>query len=74
MGDTSNWTKGKGYPQLLISAGKGMLTDLGTKYIKAADPPKKQIIIGAARHGFDDSDEVMQQLFSATAKWLKSAL
>lgn len=74
MGDTTHWASGKGYPLSVISAGEGKLTDLGARYIEAAEPPKQQITIPGAHHSFNDSDEVVQQLFSATATWLKGII
>jgi pimeloyl-ACP methyl ester carboxylesterase len=74
VGDTTNWAAGKGYPLLVLSAGKGAMTHLGKQYIDAADEPKKQVVIAQAHHQLDDSDEVMLELFGQTADWFKEII
>ncbi len=71
MGDTSEWSARKGYPLKLIAAGKGAVSDLGQKYIDAANPPKEYKEITNAAHSFDDSDEIMLQLFDETVSWFE---
>lgn len=69
LGDTSGLAT-KDYPLKIISAGKGALTDLGERYYKSANDPKSQAVIKGAGHGFEESDEVMFELFEETANWL----
>jgi pimeloyl-ACP methyl ester carboxylesterase len=69
LGDTSGWAA-KNYPLKIISAGKGVLTDLGERYFKAAGEPKSHIVIKGAGHGFEESDDVMFGLFEETRNWL----
>ncbi|HEX7633209.1 MAG TPA: alpha/beta fold hydrolase [Candidatus Saccharimonadales bacterium] len=71
LGDTTDWAAGKGYPLKIISAAKGVLSELGKRYVAVADEPKSLITIEDAHHNFEDSDEVMLQLFKETADWLK---
>jgi pimeloyl-ACP methyl ester carboxylesterase len=69
LGDTSKLAA-KDYPLKIISAGKGALTDLGERYFKAANEPKSHVIVKDAGHGFEESDNVMLELFEETASWL----
>lgn len=69
LGDTTAWAA-KEYPLLVVSAGAGKLTDLGTRYVRAARGVKKQVVIEDAHHNFEDSDQVMQRLFAETAAWI----
>lgn len=69
MGDTSQWAAHKGYPLKVISAGKGAMTDLGKRYVDAAEDPKAHVVIEDAHHQFEDSDEVVLRLFEETAEW-----
>jgi esterase/lipase len=71
MGDTTHLAAHKGYPLKIISAEKGVMTNFHERYIEAADEPKSHIVIKNAHHQFEDSDEVMLQLFKETADWLK---
>lgn len=73
-GDTSNLASHKGYPIKLIAAGKGSMSDLGQKYIDAADQPKQFVAIPEAHHQFEDSDEVVLKLFDETYKWFKEII
>ncbi len=72
MGDTSSWAAHKNYPLKVISAGKGAMVELGKRYIDAADEPKEQSVISEAHHQFEDSDEIMLDLFKQTADWFES--
>ncbi len=74
MGDTTNLAAHKGYPLKLIAAGKGKMSHLGKRYIKAADEPKKFLEIADAHHQLEDSDEVMQKLFKETVQWFERIL
>lgn len=74
MGDNSSDAARKGYPLKIISAGKGQMVDLHKKYITNADEPKRQVVIKRAGHTFDDSDMVMKELFSETAKWFEEII
>lgn len=74
MGDNSAWAANKGYPLKIISAGKGTMSEYHKKYLAAADEPKKQVVIEEAHHQFEDSDEVMLQLFKETSDWFKETL
>jgi len=69
LGDTSSLAA-KNYPLKIISAGKGALSDLGERYIEAVRMPKSHKIIADAHHSFEDSDEVMLELFAETHAWL----
>lgn len=71
LGNTSAWITGKGYPIKIITAGKGILSELGRKYFDAADTPKALVDIEAATHNFDDSDESIFRLFAETEQWFK---
>jgi len=71
MGDTTGWAAHKGYPLMVISAGKGAMVHLGRKYVAAADEPKRHLIIEKAHHQLEDSDKVMLELFEETADWLQ---
>ena len=73
-GDTTELAAHKGYPLEIISAGAGGLSHLGKRYIEAADEPKKHVVIEGAHHQFEDSDEVILQLFKETADWFKEIL
>lgn len=74
LGDNSDWAAHKGYPLEIISAGQGFMVDLHKQYLEVADDPKEQKIIKTAHHVFDDSDEVVLELFKATADWFKRIL
>lgn len=69
LGDTSTLADKK-YPLKIISAGKGILRDLGERYYQAANQPKSHVVIEEAHHRFEDSDEVMLELYKETADWL----
>ncbi len=69
LGDTSGLAA-KPYPIEVISAGKGALVDLGERYAAAANEPKRHIIIKNAGHSFEESDDVMLELFEETLSWL----
>ncbi len=68
-GDTTDWAQFKGYPLKIIGAAEGMLGEYGQRYIDAADEPKEYMQIKGAGHLFDESDEIMLELFEQTAKW-----
>jgi hypothetical protein len=72
MGDTSDWAANKDYPLMIISAGKGSMAHLGKRYIDVAAEPKKHIVIENASHHFEDSDDVILQLFEESTNWLNS--
>ena len=74
MGDTTNLAAHKGYPLKIISAGKGLMVELGKRYIDVADEPKEHSVIAEAHHVFEDSDEVMFDLLKQTADWFKECL
>jgi len=74
LADTTEWAAHKGYPLEVISAGKGVMVHLGEQYVDVADEPKKHVVIADARHSFEDSDEVLLQLFKETADWFKENL
>lgn len=69
LGDTSAWAA-KPYPLQIVSAGKGALTDLADKYMAVANEPKRHVLVPDAHHSFEDSDEVMLNLFDQTLYWL----
>lgn len=69
LGDTSSWAV-KDYPLKIVSAGEGALTDLGVRYINEAQDPKSHVVIANAHHNFEDSDEVILELFEETYDWL----
>ena len=69
LGDTSSWAI-KNYPLKIISAGDGALTDLGKRYVEKAREPKSHVVVANAHHGFDDSDDVMLELFEETYDWI----
>jgi dienelactone hydrolase len=71
MGDTTEWAAHKGYPLKVISASEGIMTDLGARYIDAADEPKELVVIKGASHQFEDSDRVVAELFDETTGWLQ---
>lgn len=71
MGDTTGWAAHKGYPLMVISAGKGAMTHLGKRYIAVADEPKKHVVIEDAHHQLEDSDQVISQLLKQTLDWLR---
>jgi pimeloyl-ACP methyl ester carboxylesterase len=70
LGDTTDLARAKGYPLKIISAGKGAMAHLGKKYIEAADSPKKHVVIDDAHHSFEDSDKIIDKLFSESVEWL----
>lgn len=74
MGDTTAWAANKKYPLKIVSAGKGIMVELGRRYIEVADEPRQQVIIEEANHPFQDSDEVIMKLFAETAEWFKEIL
>ncbi len=74
MGDTTNLAAQKGYPLKIIAAGKGAMSHLGMRYFEVADEPKEFIEISEAHHQFEDSDEVMRQLFEETVQWFEGIL
>lgn len=74
LGDTSAWAAHKGYSLKLIAAGKGEMVSLGKKYVQAADEPKAFVEIAEAHHQFEDSDEVVRQLFDETVQWFKELM
>jgi hypothetical protein len=57
---------------MIVSAGKGALAHLGRRYIDIAEEPKQHIVIENASHQFEDSDDVILQLFEETCNWLKN--
>lgn len=69
LGNTTSLAD-KPYSILIISAGKGIMVENGAMYAGVGN--NQQIIIDDAHHQFDDSDEVIEQLLSATANWLDS--
>lgn len=69
LGDNSTWARHKGYPLKFISAGKGILAPYVQSYYEQADEPKSIVNIPDAHHQFDDSDEVIEQLFHETLLW-----
>jgi dienelactone hydrolase len=71
LGDNSSWAANKRYPLKIISAGDGVMVNLHKMYIDAADSPKQHSIISGAHHLFEDSDDVMFELFAQTAEWFK---
>lgn len=71
LGDNSDWAKNKGYPIKFITAGAGPLATWIWKYHEAADTPKALVEIPEAHHQFEDSDEILKQLFAETASWVK---
>lgn len=71
LGDNSNWAADKGYPMKFITASEGILVDCAKKYFAAADEPKAFVEIAGAHHQFEDSDEIVEQLFRETAEWFK---
>jgi dienelactone hydrolase len=73
LGDTSSWAA-KNYPLKVISAGNGALIDLGKRYIEEAREPRSHTVIANAHHSFDDSDDVMLELFEETYDWITKTL
>lgn len=74
LGDNSNWAKNLPYPVRIISAGNGILNEYHKKYLKYLSDPSDNVVINDATHGFDDSDEVMENLFLATENWFHKFL
>lgn len=74
LGDNSGWAKDKGYPMKFILAGAGPLASLARKYYDVASEPKSVVEITDAHHQFEDSDKVVEQLFTETVDGLKSFL
>lgn len=72
LGDTTYLAKNKGYSLKVISAGKGIMADLGKMYVEAAENPKHHSVIAEAHHQFEDSDEIIESLFKQTIDWLKN--
>jgi len=70
LGDTTEWARNKGYPMKFILAGAGPLAKYAMKYYEVADQPKAVVNIKTAHHQFEDSDEVVEELFSETAEWV----
>lgn len=71
LGDTTDYAKDKNYPLKVITAGKGMMADLGKRYVDIAAVPKEYVVIAGAHHQFEDSDEVIAELFEQSSAWLK---
>jgi dienelactone hydrolase len=71
LGDTTEWAKAKGYPMKFILASAGPLAKYAQRYYEVADQPKALIGIEGAHHQFEDSDEIVEQLLSETAEWIK---
>lgn len=71
LGDTTEWAAHKGYPLMVISAGKGAMAHLGKQYTEVADEPKRHVVLHEAHHQFEDSDAVIQQLVEETVNWLR---
>jgi pimeloyl-ACP methyl ester carboxylesterase len=74
LGDTSDWAKNKHYPMKFILAGAGPLATLAQKYYDVASEPKYVVEIKDAHHQFEDSDAVVEKLFTETVDGLKSLL
>jgi dienelactone hydrolase len=74
LGDNTELASNKGYPLKIISAGKGVMTNYAKKYIEVADTPKEHVTIADARHQFDDSDDVITELFNESTAWLNKYL
>lgn len=71
LGDTSDYAAHKGYPLKVIGAERGIMNDLGARYVAAADEPKQHVVLPGATHNFLQSDAVTQQLFDETTEWLQ---
>lgn len=71
LGDTTNWAKNKGYPMQFILAEAGPLAAYARRYYDVASQPKALVEIPTAHHQFEDSDEVVEQLFKETTSWVK---
>lgn len=71
LGDNSEWAAGKGYPMKFITASEGILAGPAKKYFAAADEPKAFVEIAGAHHQFEDSDEIVEQLFRETVDWFE---
>ncbi len=70
LGDTTDWARNKGYPMKFILAAAGPLAKYAKRYYEVADEPKSLVEIADAHHQFEDSDEVVEKLFSETASWI----
>lgn len=69
MGDTTHFAVGK-QNLLVISAGKGDLTDYGRQYIDAASEPKQHVILQEAGHAFTEG-ETLQEVLDLTVGWFR---
>jgi hypothetical protein len=69
LGDTTDLAAHKGYPLLIVSAGRGKLIELHERYINVADEPKLHLVVNNARHNFGDSIEVINELREQTVDW-----
>lgn len=69
--DNSKWAARKSYPLKFIAAPGGVLKDYIKLYAEVADEPKAYVEISGAGHSFDESDDIMLQLFVETVSWLE---
>lgn len=72
LGDNSDWSANKNYPQKFITAGKGILEPYVREYYNNASEPKSIINIVDAHHQFTDNDEVIERLFQETLDWFNA--
>ncbi|MBP9667381.1 alpha/beta hydrolase [Candidatus Saccharibacteria bacterium] len=70
LGDTSQLASSISYPVEIISGDKSVIYKFQHLYVDAIPTKKNFVTIPNAGHSFDESDEMLLQVFENTAKWL----